>query len=335
MSWLRRKTFPHGVHPPDAKADTSGLPIRQFAFAPLLVVPMSQHIGKPAQPIVREGQEVVRGQRIAAPDGTLSVAMHAPASGVVRRIGPVPSITGRMVAGIHLEPFPGSTQEVMDGDPCDAERADVDRILQAIQLAGVVGLGGAGFPTHAKLRIPGGKRCDTLLINGVECEPYLTSDHRVMLEHPHDVMTGIRYLTKATGAARTIIAVEANKPDAARTLAAAIPPGAPIDIEVLEVKYPQGAEKMLIAALLRREVPSGGLPIDVGAVCTNVATTAEIGHLLPLGRGIQERIVTVGGPAVRKKGNYRITIGTPLRFVLEQVGFEPDIDEVFLGGPMM
>jgi electron transport complex protein RnfC len=148
-------------------------------------------------------------------------------------------------------------------------------------------------------------------------------------------MTGIRYLQKVTGAARTIVAVEANKPDAADSLRAAIPAGASIEVEVLQVKYPQGAEKMLITALLGREVPSGGLPIDVGTVCCNVATTAEIGQLLPRGRGIQERVITVGGPGIRRKGNFRITVGTPLRFVLETAGVEDDLTRVFLGGPMM
>ncbi|MBK8977401.1 MAG: electron transport complex subunit RsxC [Planctomycetes bacterium] len=330
-----RHTFAHGVHPPESKDDTSGLPIRQFPFAPSFVVPIVQHIGKPAVPTVREGQEVTRGQRIAEPDGFVSVAMHAPVSGTVRRIGPVPSILGQMVTGIWIQPFAGSTQEVMDGPPCDPETASADEILRAIQLAGVVGLGGAGFPTHAKLKIPDGKHCDTLLINGAECEPYLTTDHRVMLEHAEDVMTGIRYLRTLTGAERIVIAVEANKQDAAESLRKAVPPGLGIEVQVLQVKYPQGAEKMLTTALLGREVPSGGLPIDVGCVCTNVATTAEIGQLLPLGRGIQERVITIGGPGVRKKGNYRITIGTPLRFVLDTVGMEDDVTRVFLGGPMM
>jgi electron transport complex protein RnfC len=335
MSLLGRKTFAHGIHPPEAKDETSGLPIKQFAFAPSVVVPVIQHIGRPAVPIVRDGQEVTRGQRIAEPDGWMSVAMHAPVSGTVRRVGPVPSIAGRMVPGIHIVPFPGSTQEVLGGEPCEVDSASPDQILRAIQLAGIVGLGGAGFPTHAKLKIPDGKRCDTLLINGAECEPYLTTDHRVMLEHAADVMTGIRYLQKLTGAQRTIIAVEANKADAAESLRAAVPSDMAVEIEVLQVKYPQGAEKMLITALLGREVPSGGLPIDIGAVCCNVATTAEIGQLLPRGRGIQERVITLGGPGIKRKGNFRITVGTPLRFVLETAGVEDDLTRVFLGGPMM
>jgi electron transport complex protein RnfC len=329
------KTFRHGVHPPESKAETAGLPIRQFPFAPLLVIPLIQHIGKPAVAVVREGQEVVRGQRIAQADGFVSVSMHAPATGIVRRIALTPSVSGRMVPGIYIQPYPGSTQEAADGTPCPLDTATPDEIIAAIQDAGVVGLGGAAFPTHVKLKIPSGKHVDTLLINGIECEPYLTTDHRIMVEHAADVMTGIPYLTRATGAPRTILAVEANKPDAAAALRAAIPAGAPITVQVLPVKYPQGAEKMLITALLGREIPSGGLPLDVHALCVNVATTAEIGRLLPHGAGIQERVVTVGGPAVKRRGNYRMPIGTPLRFVLDTVGVEDDITRVFLGGPMM
>jgi electron transport complex protein RnfC len=177
-------------------------------------------MGKPAIPLVREGQEVVRGQRIAEPDGFMSVAMHAPASGVVQRIGLVPSISGKMVPGVYLKPFPGSSQEVGEGTPCDLETATPEEILTAIQQAGIVGLGGAAFPTHVKLRIPEGKHIDTLIINGVECEPYLTTDHRVMLEQQQDILSGIRYLRRATGADRAIIAIEANKLDVAESLRA-------------------------------------------------------------------------------------------------------------------
>jgi len=329
------KTFRHGVHPPESKDETSGLAIRQFPFAPVLLVPLVQHIGKPAVAVVREGQEVVRGQQIARPDGFVSVAMHAPASGIVRRLGLVPSITGRMVPGVYLEPFPASTQEVAEGRPCPLEEATKGDIIAAIQEAGVVGLGGAAFPTHVKLKIPEDRFVDTLIVNGVECEPYLTTDHRVMLEQRDDIFMGVRYLFKATGAERVIIGVEENKPDAARHLRDGLPADLPCTVEVLPVKYPQGAEKMLITALLGRQVPSGGLPLDVHALCVNVATTAEIGRLLPHGRGIQERVITVTGPAVRKKGNYRIPIGTPLRFLLESVGVDEETSRVFLGGPMM
>ncbi len=335
-SLLKRfPSFSHGVHPPDAKAETRDLPIRQFEFAPVLIIPVSQHIGAPSVPVVREGEEVARGQLLARADGFVSVAQHAPASGIVRRIGLAPAITGRMTEAIYLEPFAGSSQEVADGEPCRLESAGPDEIIAAIQAAGIVGLGGAAFPTHVKLKPPEGKTIHTLVLNGVECEPYLTTDHRVMLEQTADVYTGIRYLLKATGAERAVIGVEANKLDAAEVLRATAPGDMRVSTEVFEVKYPQGAEKMLITALTGEEVPSGGLPADLGVVVVNVATAAEIGRLLPRGRGIQERVVTITGPAIGRKGNYRIPIGTPLRFALEQADLSDDVSRVFLGGPMM
>ena len=330
-----KNTFRHGIHPPELKDDTSHLSIRRFPFAPMLIVPLSQHLGKPAVPVVRAGQEVVRGQVIAEPDGFMSVAMHAPASGTVKKIALAPAIGGNMTECVYIEPFPASSQEVDEGELCDLETATAGDIILAIQKAGVVGLGGAAFPTHVKLKPPEGKTLDTLIVNGVECEPYLTTDHRVMLEQTADVFMGVRYLMKATGAGEAIIAIEANKPDAARKLESECPDDLPVSVRVSPVKYPQGAEKMVIRSLLGREVPSGGLPADVGAICVNVATTAEIGRLLPRGRGIQERVITIGGPAIGQKGNYRIPIGTPVRFALEQAGASSDIARVFLGGPMM
>ena len=336
MLKIHRKTFKNGIHPPENKSDTNSLPIRQFPFSPLIILPMVQHIGAAPKIVVREGQEVARGQLLAEADGFVSVPMHAPVSGIVRKITNVPTITGKMAQGIYLEAFPFSTQEVMEGTSVDLQQATPKEILQGIQNAGIVGLGGAAFPTHVKLSIPEGKNCEVLIINGIECEPFLTTDHRVMLEQSEDIFTGIRYLLKATGAQRAIIGVEANKQDAAVHLQSNLPKDMPLVVEVVPVKYPMGSEKMLIKALLDREVPSGGFPIEVQTVVVNVATTAEIGRLLPGGRGIQERVITITGPGVAKKGNYLIPIGTPLRYVLEQVGADVDkISEVYMGGPMM
>ncbi|MEZ4952881.1 MAG: electron transport complex subunit RsxC [Saprospiraceae bacterium] len=332
---FHKNTFKHGVHPPEHKDETNNLPIRQFPFAPLLILPMAQHIGAPSELLVREGQEVVRGQLLAKAGGYVSVPLHAPASGTIRKIGNVPTISGKMSQGIYLETFPSSSQEVMEGTPIDIDIATPADILNGIQNAGIVGLGGAAFPTHVKLKVPEGKRCEILMLNGIECEPYLTTDHRVMLEQADDIFMGIQYLMKATGAARCIIGIEANKKNAADHLEKNIPDGLPVEVKVVPVKYPQGAEKMLVSATLGKEIPSGGLPIDVGVVNVNVATAAEIGRLLPHGRGIQERVVTITGPGVKKKGNYLIPIGTPLRYVLEQVCADDSISEVYMGGPMM
>ena len=331
----KRNTFKHGIHPPEHKDDTRHLAIRQFPFAPVIILPLAQHIGAPSEVLVREGQEVRRGQLLAKEGGYVSVPLHAPVSGTVRKIANVPSITGKMAPGIYLETLPSDSQEVNPGTPVNVQSSSAEEILNAIQKAGIVGLGGAAFPTHVKLKVPDGKNCEYLILNGIECEPYLTTDHRVMLEQGQDVLKGIEYLRKATGAAKVIIGIEANKQDAADHLSQMVPPGSNIEVRVVPVKYPQGSEKMLITSLLGREVPSGGLPIDVGCVVVNVATTAEIGRLLPLGRGIQERVITITGPGVKKKGNYLIPVGTPLRFVLDYVGVDQEIAEVFMGGPMM
>ena len=341
MRWLmglinrQHNTFKNGIHPPENKGETRGLPIRQFPFAPEIILPLSQHIGAPAKCIVREGQELVRGQVIAQANGYVSVPIHSPVSGIVNKIGVVPSISGKMVQGVHIAPFPFSGQEVPEGKSIELQTASPEEILQGVQDAGIVGLGGAAFPTHVKLKVPEGKNCKILMLNGIECEPFLTTDHRVMLEQANDIFMGIRYLLKATGAKRTIIGVEANKLDAAEYLRSRVPNNLAITIEVVPVKYPQGSEKMLIKSILGLEVPSGGLPIDLGIVTVNVATAAEIGRLLPHGRGIQERVITVTGSGVEKKGNYLIPIGTPLRFVLEYVGVDPNVKEVYMGGPMM
>lgn len=335
MSLQTYKTFSRGIHVRDFKEETNRIPIKRFPFAPLLILPLKQHIGRPSIPVVREDQEVLRGQVIAKADGHMSVPLHAPVSGIVKKISRVPFITGEMVPGIYLQSSPGSTQEVLEGGPCELETSSPQQILNAIQAAGIVGLGGAMFPTHVKLQPPAGTDIDTLIVNGVECEPFLTTDHRVMLEQTSDLVMGIRYVLKATGAKQAVIAVEANKMDAVQVLRQTISTQDPVSVQVLAVKYPQGAEKLVIKALLNREVPPGGHAYEMGVVGINVATAAEIGRLLPHGRGIQERVVTIGGTGVAKKGNYRIPIGTPLRFVLENVEADSAIKRVILGGPMM
>lgn len=329
------KSFPHGVHPPEHKEMTRELPIRRFPFSPMMMIPLSQHIGAPATALVRQGQEVVRGELIAEASGFVSVPMHAPATGVIKQIALAPNNAGKMVSTIFLEPFPGSSQQVLRGYQEELELDSSEDIIKGVQNAGMVGLGGAAFPTHVKLQVPKGKSVDTLVINGVECEPYLTTDHRVMLEQKEQIFRGIELLLKATGAERAIIGIEANKPDAIKALSDAVPSGLNVTVEGVVVKYPQGAEKMLIKALLDREVPSGGLPFDVGVVVSNVATASEIGELVPMGQGMIERVITITGPGVKKPGNYLIPVGTPLRFVLDYVGLTEDATSVVLGGPMM
>ena len=331
---FRRKTFARGVHP-DAHKSTAGIPIRRMPFAPRMSLPLAQHIGKPAVPIVSVGQEVIRGQLIAKADGFLSVPIHAPADGVVEAIELRPGARGPWVETIVIRVFEASTQAVRWGEPRDMDSLGPAEILQAIQDSGMVGLGGAAFPSHAKLTVPKDRAIHTLVVNGCECEPYLTCDHRMMLELTEDLIRGTRYAMRALGAGRAIIGVEDNKLDAVEAIRKHLPADGSITVQAVPTKYPQGAETMLVKSLLGLEVPAGGLPSQVGVVVNNVGTLAMLGRLLPAGLGLTERVVTVTGPGIDRPGDYWVPIGTPLRHVLEVVGAEASAREVILGGPMM
>ncbi len=335
MSFFGTKRLWRGVHVPEHKEQTAHLPIRRMPFPPLLIVPLSQHAGKPAKATVREGQEVVRGEPIAEADGFMSVPMHAPATGKVEKIAPAPSARGELTPAIYIRPYPGASQEVLYGADQDITQMKPDEVVAAVQATGVVGLGGAAFPTHVKLKVPQGRHVDTIVVNGCECEPYLTTDHRVMVEYPKQVLHGARVVMRAMGVEKCIVGVEDNKPDAIAALREANAGRTDIAIEAVAAKYPQGAEKMLVKVLLGREIPTGGLPADVGLAVFNVATLAQIGDLLPHRQGLIERVVTVTGPAVSRPGNYVIPLGTPLRWVLEQAGCTDRAGSIILGGPMM
>lgn len=333
MLTLLRRTFAHGIHPPGHK-ETADRAIRRFSFAPRLYVPLSQHIGKPAAALVRRGQEVVRGEPIAAASAFLSVPMHAPATGVIEGIEPVLDARGGKSETIVIRPYPGDDQRVRYGAPRDVDGLAPKELIAAIQETGMVGLGGASFPTHAKLSIPEGHKVDTLIVNGCECEPYLTNDDRVMTEWVEELLRGIRIAMRACGAARALIGIEDNKPRALQSLRAHLPADGAVAVAPVATKYPQGAEKLLIKTLLGREVPSKGFPYQVGVVVQNIATLAEIGQLLPMRRGLIERVMTVSGDVARP-GNYLVPLGTPLRYLLAQAGFRGNAGEVILGGPMM
>ncbi len=330
----RTATFAHGIHPVYHK-ETGHLPIRRFPFAPKLYVSLEQHIGKPAIAVVRVGQEVLRGQVIAKPDGLFSLPIHAPVTGVVEALEPMPSDSGEMEMCIVIRVYEGDGQEVQVRHPHELEHLRGRELALVMQELGVAGKGGATFPTHAKLIPPEGKVIDTLIVNGAECEPFLTCDHRIMVERAYDIMAGIKYARRVCGAPRAIIGVEDNKLDAVAALEAALPDDGSVSVKVVETKYPQGAAETLITALLGREVPAGKRSSSIGVVMNNVMTLAYMGRLLPLGEGMTERIVTVAGPAVERPGNYIIPLGTPLRFVLDYVGARSSASEIILGGPMM
>ena len=335
FSLFSKVSFSHGIHPPAHKSLTAAVPIRRLPFPTKLILPLSQHIGKPSKAIVSKGQEVVRGQPLAEADGRLSVPLHAPATGRIKSIELVLTAKGVREEAIILEPYEASTQEVLWSRPLDLDAMDSDQMLMAIKDAGLVGLGGAAFPSHFKLNAPDDKTVDTLLINGSECEPYLTCDHRVMLEYPHELIQGIHFAMVATGTQKAIIGIEDNKMDAVESLQQHVQNEENISVQAVETKYPQGSEKMLIKSLVGREVPAGGIPADVGVIVHNVSTLAAMGGLLARGEGLTERVITVTGPGIKRPGNYLIPLGTPIGFILDQVGYEGGTNEFILGGPMM
>jgi electron transport complex protein RnfC len=240
-----------------------------------------------------------------------------------------------MAEAITLQVYQADSQDYGYDGSLVLDELDSAGLIEAIRGSGMVGLGGGAFPTHAKLKVPEEHPIDTLLVNGCECEPYLTTDHRVMLEYTRELLDGIAIVMRACGAERAIIGIEDNKPEALEAVQKAIPANAPIEARAVKTKYPQGAEKILLKTLLGREVPSGGLIFQVGASMVNVATAAAIGQLLPKGRGLTERVITVAGPGIDKPGNYLVPLGTPTGFLLEQLGFNGSAAEVIMGGPMM
>lgn len=332
---LHKGTFSHGIHPDENKHFTEDIPIRRLPFAPELVLPLSQHFGAPSDLIVHPRQEVVRGEPIAKAKGFMSVPLHAPATGRIKGVELMPTARGPKTPSVILEVYPGDSQEVGYYYERDVEAMSQQELVQAVQDTGLVGLGGAAFPTHVKLSPPKEHTVHTVLINGCECEPFLTTDHRVMLERTEDLITGTKILMKALGANKAIIGTEKNKLNAVEAIRKCLPQDGSITVQAVQTKYPQGAEKMLVKALMGLEIPSGGFPSAVGCAVFNVASTAELGELLPRSQGVIERVVTITGPGIEKRGNYMVPIGTPIRFILERLGFSGTANCLIMGGPMM
>jgi electron transport complex protein RnfC len=331
-----KRTFAHGIHPEEYKATTKEKATRRLPFAPEIIVPLAQSIGKPAKSIVFKGQQITRGEIIAEADGFMSVPIHAPVTGQVKSIDIVMTAKGEKAPAITITTSLSSGQLILESDiQQDYLRLSRTELIQAVKNTGIVGLGGAAFPTHVKMSIPDDRKIHTVLVNGCECEPFLTTDHRVMLEKIEQLLLGIRIAMKCVDAPKAIIGIEDNKLDVLSAIKPHLPDDGSISIEAIETKYPQGAEKMLAYSLLGIEIPSGGLPSEVGLAIFNVATLAEIGALLPAGRGLIERIITITGDTVEKSGNYLTPIGTPIRYLLEYAGVSGQEIELILGGPMM
>lgn len=326
---MRRLTFSGGAHPPENKLLTADSPITEAPLPQIAIIPLSQHTGAPAKPVVEVGDAVKVGTKIGEAQGFISASIHATISGEVKKIDshPHPVLGEAQAAFIESD---GKDESEANTKERDYKALSSEELVSIVREAGIVGLGGAAFPTAVKLSPPKGKTIDTVILNGAECEPYLTADHRVMLEKTDEIIEGGRIILKILGAQKGYIAIEENKPDAISKM------GKVKDFEVcvMRTKYPQGAEKQLIKAITGREVPSGGLPFDIGAYVQNVGTAVAIYEAVKVGRPLISRVVTVTG-AVKKPQNLRVRVGTPFRELIESCGGTLNASKIIMGGPMM
>jgi electron transport complex protein RnfC len=329
------RTFTGGVHPHEGKQATQSQPISEIPAPELVIIPLSQHTGAPSRPLVKKGDEVRVGTKIAEADGFISVPAHSSVSGKVKEIADYPHPLGRRMPAVAIEN--DGKDEWIDTSTCkDLTDAAPQAVRDAVKEAGIVGLGGAAFPTHVKLSPPEGKDIDTVILNGAECEPYLTADHRLMLEYPEEILAGFEVIRKVVGSGRAFIGIERNKPDAIRLFNEKVLGWEGMEVSPLKVKYPQGAEKQLIKAITGREVPCGGLPMDVGCLVQNVGTALAIFEALKLGRPLVSRVLTLSGSAAKNPGNFKVRIGTPFSHVIEYAGgVAQDCKKLIMGGPMM
>ncbi|MCA4898685.1 MAG: electron transport complex subunit RsxC [Cytophagales bacterium] len=326
-----------GVHPQDNKLSASA-PLAQLPLPKQVTIPIIQHIGAPAKVVVQRGDTVKVGQVIAQHEGFISSNIHASCSGRIGIIEEVMDSSGFKHLAVNIRVKGDDWLETIDRTDTLVEEISLsrDEIVARVMEAGVVGMGGAGFPSHAKIKVPEGKTIDTLIINGVECEPYLTADHRLMLEKPREIIVGVRILMRALGVSRAIIGIEDNKHDAIELFDEWLREDKQIEVQPLEVQYPQGGEKQLIQAVLDREVPSGGLPADVGVIVHNVGTTFAIYEAVQKNKPLVERVVTVTGKDVKQPSNFWVRIGTPVIELITAAGGLPEsTGKVVSGGPMM
>jgi electron transport complex protein RnfC len=330
-------SFGGGIHPPEYKRSTKDLKFLNLAIPHICYISLQQHIGAPASPVVKKGDVVSEGQLIGSAQGFISAPVHSSVPGKVMDIADIPTIYGSRQAVI-VEAEGAFTASARQPQPIDWESLAADEIREKIRDGGIVGLGGAAFPTAVKLSPPPEKAIDTLVVNGAECEPYLTADDMLMKTYPEAVIEGIRMTMKALGVARGVIGVEDNKWDAYKSLArtlSAVNPLEEISVRKLKTKYPQGAEKLLIKSLLGREVPSGGLPMDAGVVVQNVGTIYAIREAVALGRPLFMRHITVSGKAIARPGNYKVRIGMRIADIVDECGgFRQPPAKIVMGGPM-
>ena len=334
---MKFPTFKSGVHPEESKSLTAALPIEILPEPKEVFIPLQQHIGAPCKPLVEVGEEVKKGQVVGSTDAFVASPVHATINGKVKAIGRYPAPTGSKIQMIHIVAKDEEDEQdtVEKNIETDWTALSVEELKDRIKKAGIVGLGGAAFPTHVKLSPPEDKPIDTFILNGCECEPFLTADHRMMVESPDKILTGMAIIMKVLDVKEGYVGIESNKPDAVEKMSSAAKDYG-FSIVTVKTKYPQGAEKMLIKAVKNRKVPTGGLPMDVSAIVQNVGTAAAVANAVINEKPLTKRIVTVTGNGIKEPKNLLVTIGTKFSDVIEYCGgLVDEASQVFMGGPMM
>ncbi|MFD3157144.1 electron transport complex subunit RsxC [Haloimpatiens sp. FM7330] len=329
-------TFKRGVHPPHGKHLSEHKPIEDYTPKGELVFPLSQHIGAPCESLVKKGDKVLVGQKIGEAKGFGLSTIHSSVSGTVKNILPMMTASGNKIPSIIIENDNNYETISLPKEKRDYTKLSKEELVDIIRETGIVGMGGACFPTHVKLTPPADKNIDSIIVNAAECEPYLTCDHRLMLEETKKIVIGLDIILKMFPKAKGYIGIENNKLDAIKLMNDAAKSFPNIEVKALKTKYPQGAEKQLIYSITKREVPSGKLPADVGCIVQNVGTMHAIYKAVSFGLPLTERIVTVTGEAIKEPKNLRVKLGTSVRELIEACGgFKEDPIKVISGGPMM
>lgn len=327
---MKFKTFRGGVHPDDKKSLTNKLPIVEQSPSKIMVFPMLQHIGKPCIPTVQKGDYVKMYQMIGEAEGFVSAPVHSSVSGTVIDVSPQLTASGEKVMSVVIE------NDFLDEKAETAPPSPEEKLSDIAFAAGIVGMGGATFPTHVKVSPPSDRKINVIIVNGCECEPYMTSDHRVMVENPEEVIGGLNAVMKRMGVSNGVIAIEDNKPDAIEIMEKKAAEFENITVAPLKTKYPQGSEKQLIEVACGKQVPSGGLPMDVGVIVLNVDTCTAIYNAVTYGIPLIDRVVTVTGSMIKKPANFRVRLGTPIATLIEAAEGDFDkINKIIAGGPMM
>ncbi len=343
---MQLKSFKGGIHPRDEKRRTNMVPIQNFVTGSQVIIPLRQHIGAPCEPLVQKGDKVLMGQKIGEATSFVSAPVHASVSGTVIDIKPYPHPGGGVADAVFIENDgqdtlidtikPWNMKVSKDEVLKYIEELDPKTIVEKVKEAGITGMGGAAFPTHVKLSPAPDVKIDTIILNGAECEPYLTADHREMLENGQKIVIGALMVKKAVNAEKVVIAIENNKKDAIETMKEIVKDYDGVEVATLKTKYPQGSEKQLIKAVTKREVPSGGLPSAVGVIVNNIDTCAAIANAVVCNMPLIERVVTVSGDAVEKPSNLRVRVGVTFEELLLACGLMQDhCKKIVMGGPMM